>query len=143
MPRCRIRSRSRHDGTAARRSTTLLCAGWLLALTPTACSGRSLEERAGAQVAAGAAVYQRHCAACHEGEGPRIGPTLSPEAVAGYGDAKRLFDYLRATMPYGAAGTLAADEYWATVAYLAASRDLWDPTAPLGAGTADTVTFAR
>lgn len=79
----------------------------------------------------GAAVYARHCQACH-GADARGGPN---DALAGgsgsltsdtprktigsfWPYATTLFDYVRRAMPYQAPGSLTANELYAVTAYL-------------------------
>jgi hypothetical protein len=47
---------------------------------------------------------------------------LSDRVLGSYGDAQRLFNYLRVAMPYGAPGSLDEQAYWDLVAFLASSR---------------------
>ena len=88
------------------------------AATALACGAGDTPER---QVARGAEWYTRECRACHDVEGA-IGVALSDRVIGSYGNAQRLFDYLRVAMPYGAPGSLDAEAYWDLVAFLASNR---------------------
>lgn len=107
----------------------------LLALLPSCDREADPAEQVRAQVDAGRAVYQQHCAVCHEVEGA-IGPRLTAQSLAGYATARALFDYTRLTMPYGASGTLTDEQCWQVVAYLIAFHSLAKLDAPLGPGVA-------
>jgi hypothetical protein len=61
------------------------------------------------------------CRDCHDVAGA-IGVPLSDRVFASYGNAQRLFDYLRVAMPYGAPGSLDEEAYWDLVAFLASNR---------------------
>jgi|GEM_PF-2276404 len=69
----------------------------------------------------GSTVYSEHCARCHgkEGQG-RIGPpVLGPEAwLSNYGTGRRLYDYVRRTMPQDKPRSLSERQYRAVVTYL-------------------------
>lgn len=80
---------------------------------------------------AGAALYARHCQACHgaEGQGGMNGDLVGgvgslasaapKKTVTSYWPyATIAFDYIRRAMPYTAPGSLTADEVYALVAYL-------------------------
>jgi len=85
-------------------------------------------------VAAGAALYQTACLACHganlEGGGPGLGPALAggqgslasdrPRKTIGsyWPYASTLFDYVRRTMPFQAPQSLSNDEVYSLTAYL-------------------------
>ena len=66
-------------------------------------------------------MYARECRSCHDVAGA-IGVALSDRVLGSYGDAQRLFNYLRVAMPYGAPGSLGEGAYWDLVAFLASSR---------------------
>lgn len=80
---------------------------------------------------AGAALYARHCQACHgtEGQGGMngdlvggvgslAGPAPKKTVTSYWPYATIAFDYIRRAMPYTAPGSLTADEVYALVAYL-------------------------
>ena len=82
-------------------------------------------------VETGAALYRRHCSACHGEEG-RGGPggelaggvepltSATPDQTIGtyWPYATTLFDFIRRAMPMTAPGTLNDDEVYALTAYL-------------------------
>lgn len=105
----------------------------LLVMLLAAC-GPSPQEQAVAQRTHGETLYTQQCAACHDIQ-QGIGPTLTPEVVASYKTAPRLFSYLRLAMPTQAPGNLPEDDYWAITAYLLQSRDLHITDQPLTAET--------
>lgn len=92
--------------------------------------GRGLPSGSGSAVE-GAAVYARHCLACH---GPGGKGALNDALVGGQGTlatatpkrtvgsfwpyATTLFDYVRRAMPYQAPGSLSNGELYAVTAYL-------------------------
>ena len=97
--------------------------------------GRGLPEGSGT-VAAGAAVYQQRCAACHGADlqgGPfdRLAPPAdftgfpdgevpsNTKAIGNYWPyATTLFDYVRRAMPFDRPGSLTNDEVYAVTAWL-------------------------
>lgn len=85
-------------------------------------------------------VYDQRCGYCHDVEG-MIGVSLDARVLRSYGDARRLFEYVRLAMPYDAARTLSDEEYWLTVAYLLRSRGLVDEGTRVDASTAEGITF--
>jgi hypothetical protein len=98
--------------------------------------------------AAGEALFQQHCAACHGADG---GGTLNDRLVGGIGSlagaapvktvgsywpyATTLFDYLRRAMPYQSPGSLSADELYAVTAYVLFLNGIVAREARLDAGT--------
>jgi S-disulfanyl-L-cysteine oxidoreductase SoxD len=97
-------------------------------------------------VAAGEAVYVRHCLACHGAEGrgaPNdalvggVGSLASDRPLKTLGSfwpyATTVFDYIRRSMPYQAPGTLSDDEVYAVTAYLLHENGIVDAEAVLDA----------
>jgi mono/diheme cytochrome c family protein len=109
-----------------RRPATLAA---LLMLGMVGCQ-REPAETLATQVMMGESHYREACVGCHQATGG-LGPVLSAKVLASYGTAAALFAYLRATMPYGAPGTLDAEAYWAIVAYLVDSLRIAEPARPL------------
>lgn len=85
----------------------------------------------------GAALYQRHCLACHGAAGvnginDRLagghGSLDSAQPVKTVGSywpyATTVFDFIRRAMPYAAPGSLSADEVYALTAYLLYINDV-------------------
>ena len=95
--------------------------------------GRGLPPGSGNH-AAGVAVFQATCAACHgpAGEGtPLAGPLVDPDPENGFRRrvvghfwpyATTAFDYVRRAMPWDAPGTLTDDEVYAVVAWILAEN---------------------
>jgi cytochrome c len=71
------------------------------------------------------AAYEGSCSQCH-GSNLEDGfsAKLSKPVLAGYDTALELFEYLRAAMPKGAAGSLSDQEYFDITAYLLAKQGL-------------------
>jgi cytochrome c len=96
--------------------------------------------------AEGATLYAAKCAACHGANGEGLAPMYpaligrAPREGFGFGRdpalvrtvgnywpyATTLFDYIRRAMPYGAPGTLSADETYAVTAYLLRANEIID-----------------
>ena len=85
----------------------------------------------------GAALYAKHCLACHgeDGEGGindqlagghgSMDAALPVKTVGSYWPyATTIFDYIRRAMPYQAPGTLDSDEVYALTAYLLNINDI-------------------
>ena len=103
-------------------------ARWDIDIPP---SGKGLPAGSGT-VAAGEAVYAKHCAACHgaKGEGkPNDALVGGVGKLAGKGPANKtvgsywphattVFDYVRRSMPWNAPQSLSNDEVYAVTAYL-------------------------
>lgn len=102
----------------------------------------------------GEEVYDRLCASCHgafgygEGRNPalvggsvedlaRHEPTAAPPKTVGsfWPHAPVLFDYIRRTMPFGAAQTLSDDETYALTAYVLWMNDIIADDAVMDART--------
>lgn len=103
--------------------------------------GRGLPQGSGS-VAAGRALYAKHCARCHgaNGEGgtaPELAhadePLTSPDASKTIGSywpfATTLFDFVRRSMPMEAPRSLTNDEVYALTAYLLHENGLVDADA--------------
>jgi mono/diheme cytochrome c family protein len=71
------------------------------------------------QQAAGIAAYEKSCSGCH-GNNLEDGfsAKLSRAALADYGTALELYEYLRSAMPKGNAGSLPEQEYYDITGYL-------------------------
>lgn len=82
------------------------------------------------QYAQGEQLYAAYCASCHELEGG-IGPVLSSNVLATRVNARYLFNYNKANMPYEAGNTLQEDQYWAITAYLVMRGGFMDSTLQL------------
>jgi hypothetical protein len=52
--------------------------------------------------------------------------------IASYENTKRLYDYVSATMPFDAPGSLAPEQYWNAIAYLLDENDLLPQDTVLG-----------
>jgi len=77
------------------------------------------------QIARGAQVYGQACAACHGAGGqgsPAFPKLVGNKTLAGFGNAKNLFDYVKAAMPQDRPGSLSDDDYYAVTAYLVAQN---------------------
>lgn len=109
------------------RPTDAQIAAWNIDVAP---GGEGLPPGRGT-VAQGHEIYDRQCAACHGsdlqgGMGPAlaggIGSLASDAPIKSVGSywpyATTLFDYIRRTMPLGAAQTLNDDDVYALVAYV-------------------------
>lgn len=68
------------------------------------------------QVDWGAAVYQWHCARCHDPD--RSALELTPEVLVEYDGAEELYEFNREQMPLDEPGRLPDSDYWAVTAYL-------------------------
>ncbi len=110
-------------------------------------SGAGLPPGAGS-AEAGAALYVRHCQACHgvEGQGGMNGDLVGgvgslasaapKKTVTSYWPyATIAFDYIRRAMPYTAPGSLTADEVYALVAYLLSLDGVVPPETVLDAAS--------
>ena len=98
--------------------------------------GEGLPEGSGS-VAAGAALYARHCTACHAEAGAggpndrlagghgSIGSSGPVKTLGSYWPyATTVFDYVRKAMPFAAPGSLTDDEVYALTAYLLHLNDI-------------------
>lgn len=119
-------------------------AAWSLTVFP---DGRGLPPGHG-NAAAGKAVYEQHCAACHgpagiggsaeELAGAKHGLTDSPpdKTIGTYWPyATTLFDFVRRSMPPGAPGSLSAEQVYAVCAYLLHVNGIISETAEMDAAT--------
>ncbi len=107
--------------------------------------GQGLPQGSG-NAAAGEAIYQRKCAACHGAEGqqgintPLVGGQVGiaelpkVRTLGSYWPyATTLFDYIRRTMPYPEPGSLSTDEVYALVAYLLVQNGILEAEVKLDA----------
>ena len=89
----------------------------------------------------GQQLYTTYCASCHEVEGG-IGPVLSKKVLATRVNAKYLYNYNKANMPYEAGNTLPEKDYWDITAYLLIREGFMDSTLQLNSFIADSITLA-
>ncbi|MCI0483407.1 MAG: cytochrome c [candidate division NC10 bacterium] len=99
------------------------------------------------QVAAGQAVYVKHCARCHGEKGEGIeAPALFGQAenpLVSYPNAAILYRYVRFLMPLDAPDSLAERDYWAVVAYLLVRNGVIRENVPVGPETAEQIVIKR
>ena len=99
------------------------------------------------QVAAGRAVYLKHCARCHGEKGEGIeAPALIDETanrLQSYPTAATLFQYVRVLMPLDAPDSLPERDYWAVVAYLLVRNGVIQENVPVGPETAEQILIKR
>jgi cytochrome c len=99
------------------------------------------------QVAAGHAVYVKHCARCHGEKGEGIeAPALIGEAanrLQSYPTAAILYRYVRFLMPLDAPDSLPEGDYWAVVAYLLERNGVIGDNVPVGPETAEQILIKR
>lgn len=98
-----------------------------------------------AQVARGREVYQTSCLFCHGGNlQGSVGPALAGAnaRVGNLPSAQHLFDYLKATMPLTAPGSLSDDEYWAVSAFIMAENGVPQDGETLGPSNASSLPVA-
>jgi cytochrome c len=101
---------------------------------------------------AGAALYQRHCVACHGeegqnglhdplagGQGTIAGPVPNKTVGSYWPYATTLFDYIRRAMPYQNPGTLSNDELYALTAYVLFLNGIVDEADTIDAGSLPSV----
>ena len=124
-----------HDGRRSARKGAAVVASAALAVGIGVIGARAVSERIRARPAE---LYAARCAACHEIEGA-IGTRLDPRALASYGTARGLFNYVRLAMPYDAPRTLPDEEYWLAVEHLLRSRGLVGDDIDVNPETADRV----
>jgi mono/diheme cytochrome c family protein len=95
------------------------------------------------QVERGKNLFQMHCAKCHgqQGEGGEEAPRLiaSPHPIKGYKTAQALFDFVRSDMPFDAPGSLMAEVYWDTLAYILDANKILPPDTNLGPDNAGNI----
>jgi cytochrome c len=138
------------------------CAGSTKVPAASAPSSAGSEQapKFGDQVARGKALYAARCAACHgeNGEGRGRLPALvglrdgalplDPPAAARrrktqFKTAADLADFVVHAMPASAPGSLAADEYWAILAFDLDANGVDTGGKPLDAALASTLTIPR
>jgi mono/diheme cytochrome c family protein len=105
------------------RTPLLLAASLMLA----ACAKRGAKDPEGPdapgpgeQKAAGATLFEKHCAKCHGalGQGKDGTPAVVGEgALARFTTAQELFDFVSKEMPKDAPGSLEPGQYWAILAF--------------------------
>ena len=99
------------------------------------------------QVAAGQAVYLKHCARCHGEKGEGIdAPALIGEAanrLQSYPTAATLYRYVRFLMPLDGPDSLPEKDYWAVVAYLLVRNGVIRENVPVGPETAEQIVIKR
>jgi cytochrome c len=117
-----------------RPATEQEIAGWAIAVRP---DGQGLPRGRGS-VADGEQIYMAQCASCHgdfgesAGRWPMVaggqGSIATPDPIKTVGSfwpyASTLFDYIRRTMPFGAAQSLTVDETYAVTAYVLYLNDI-------------------
>lgn len=102
--------------------------------------------QATAQVDRGKAVFANHCAKCHGasgqgGDGPRVIGT--PNGLAGYQTAQKLFEYTSAEMPLDTPGSLKPEEVWDVLAFILDGNRLLPPDTILGPDNAANIRLSR
>lgn len=99
------------------------------------------------QVAAGQAVYLKHCARCHGEKGEGIdAPALIGEPanrLQSYPTAATLYRYVRFLMPLDGPDSLPEKDYWAVVAYLLVRNGVIRENVPVGPETAEQIVIKR
>ena len=98
------------------------------------------------QVDRGKAVFANHCAKCHGasgqgGDGPRLIGT--PNGLAGYQTAQKLFEFTSAEMPFDNPGSLKPEEIWDVLAFILDGNRLLPPDAILGPDNAANIRLSR
>lgn len=123
-------------------SVIVLPAVILLALVSRPASGQQSITFSSAQAQRGQNLYAKHCASCHglQLTGGSASPLAGSRFMAKWGQGKHNVDELyyitRTQMPYGAAGTLTAQQYIDIVAYLLKSNGYKAGEKPLPADSA-------
>lgn len=106
-------------------------------------SAHAASDSGDGQVAAGRAVYLKHCARCHGEKGEGLeGPALIDETenrLQSYSNAATLFRYVRLLMPLDAPDSLPEKDYWNVVAYLLARNGVIAEGVPVGPDTAEQI----
>jgi len=116
----------------------LLTAAWgVLGSGPAAAQEVALSYTA-AQADRGATIYASSCAVCHGpnlADGPLGAPLRGDAFMRKFGgtSVRTLYDVMRATMPTGSPGSLAADEYAALAAMILRENDIVPGATPLPA----------
>jgi cytochrome c len=116
--------------------------GWLVA----ASGGPAALVANTEQIERGKALFASRCAGCHGsagqgGDGPRL--IGSPNGLAGYQTAQRLFEYTSAEMPADSPGSLKPAEVWDVLAFILDSNRLLPPGTTLGPDNAATNRLSR
>jgi hypothetical protein len=107
------------------------------AAVATGCVAEPTASERDQQVDWGEAVYQWHCARCHDAD--RSAVELTPEVLVEYDGAKELYEFNRDQMPLDEPGRLPDSDYWAVTAHLLDDAGLLDLTSDevLDATTSD------
>ena len=145
-------------GNSVRTRTVSVCLFVLAITLISACAGKApaptqtapptdtpapLERSATDQVAAGQQVYETQCSRCHgAGLVDGFAAKLSAAALARYGTAQKLFDYLYGAMPKGSPGSLSEQEYFDVSAYMLSRQGLLGSEQILGPDTAGSIQLA-
>ncbi|MGH7252930.1 MAG: c-type cytochrome [Nitrospiraceae bacterium] len=110
-------------------------------------SAHAASDSGDGQVAAGQAVYLKHCARCHGEKGEGIdAPALIGEPanrLQSYPTGATLFQYVRLLMPLDAPGSLSEGDYWAVLAYLLVRNGVIQENVPVGPDTAEQIVIKR
>lgn len=98
------------------------------------------------QVNRGRTIFATACARCHGpngqgGDGPRLIGT--PNGLAGYGTAQKLFEYTSAEMPMDSPGSLKPEDVWDVLAFILDGNGLLPPNTVLGPDNAATIRTTR
>ena len=113
-----------------------------LVSVPTAAAGQLASVAyTAAEADAGRAIYEQMCATCHLSNlgGSFEAPELAGPTFRGAWDERpveELIELVQVTMPPGAGGSLAPDEYASVVAYIVRQNGVAPGTTPLGGVTA-------
>ncbi len=95
------------------------------------------------QVAAGQQVYTQQCASCHGANLQGVsGPPLTKSALARFGDAKSLIDYISRRMPLTAPGSLNQQQYYEAAAFILNEDGLLPSGTTLSADNAGTINLS-
>jgi mono/diheme cytochrome c family protein len=110
-------------------------------------SAHAVSDSQDGQVAAGQAVYVKHCGRCHGEKGEGIeAPALFGEGanlLGSYPNAAILYRYVRFLMPLDAPDSLPEKDYWAVVAYLLERNGVIGKNVPVGPETAAQILIKR
>lgn len=99
-----------------------------------------------AQVDRGKAVFASHCAKCHGASGQGDdGPRLigTPNGLAGFQTAQKLFEFASAEMPHDNPGSLKPEEIWDVLAFILDGNRLLPPDTILGPENAANIRLSR
>ena len=130
----------RRNGSGSGAIAAVLAAA--AALVPAGAAGQlAATAYTAAEADAGRAIYEQMCATCHLSN---LGGSFEAPALAGptfraawqERSAEELIELVRVTMPPGAGGSLAPEEYASVVAYIVRENGVAPGTAALGGVTA-------